>query len=655
MSRAAMLARSAGEAEVVPVWEAVSSLTHTNAVKSLMRAAVHELMQQPGLVDVPDSVRMAAVTLMAKHSAAELSVRMTTRELGRWVGISASAVGHEVRPWLDRGQITDSVDAVRPGTRIRIGVDWPLLPLRDARHHQPTNHPLRLQKVHFALLLGLLEAVCAPGWSHADGTQTPPGLLGKRTGRGAATDRLALLLAVLESRATGVVRLCGGAVDQHGRPAATLARLLGCSTAEGSQVLRRLVAEGVVVVRQTPGGREQLVIPAVEAAYREMRRRQRAAGRPGGLVPRPRRGDCSAGRDQIPSQTANPQVKPHRTAPESGDLSAGLHAYHAPMAQVVEESAGGSGFSGYDRGSCCDLPECACAREDHAADTDAAAAPVTATGGDVALRAEQQKPSSPPADSPLHLALGRQVPQVAAILTRFIPSPNGHQRDRLSRLVRGLLVDGEDDAMIADRLRDRLQPLATGSEERPYTFRRDGLSWALTIGLPYTPGGKTTLPCARRGCRGTVRAKATDTVRCDHCEFDVMDQQRAIRACKALQADLSERRPPLAVEQPAAAAPVPAPRSDPPAPQLQPAVGEPLLPEPVCDQLRVLATFAPRAARAAETAARAAYAPAAESEAPAEHQRRVSAATATWCTITSHYAGELAAAHHVEDHAGSAP
>ena len=642
------------QAEPVPVWEAANSLTHTDKMRGRLRAAMHELLRQPGLVGAPDSVRMGTVALAAKTTAAELMVDMTARELGSWVGVTASTIGHQVRPHLDREHITDSENRLRPGTQVVTGIRWQLLPLRDARHHQPADHPLRLEKVEFAVLWRLLEAVCAPGWSHADGTQTPPGLLGKRTGRGAATDRLALLLLVLEARATGVVRLCGGAVDEHGRMPATIARLLGCSSAEGAQVLDRLEAAGVVEARRTPGGRDQLVLPNVEAAYQEMRRRQRAAGRPGGLVPRPRRGDLSARGDQIAPQTEKPQVRKGEQGSETGASIAGLHADHTPMAPVVDESAGSSGSSGHGRGSCCGLPECACAREDQAADPDSAAAPVTVSGGEVALRAERQTPS-PPANSPLHRALGHQVPRVSEILTRIIQSPNSHQRDRLSLLVRGLLVDGEDDAMIAGRLRDRLQPLATGSEERPYTFRRDGLSWALTIGLPYTPGGKTTLPCARRGCRGTVRAKATDTVRCDDCELEVMDRQRAIRACKDLQADLSVRKPPPVIEQPAAVEPVAAPRSDAPAPQLQPAVGESLLPESVRDQLRVLATFAPKAARAAETAARAAYAPAAESEAPAEHQRRVSAATATWCTITSHYADELAAAHHVEDHAGSAP
>ncbi|MEU9485896.1 hypothetical protein AB0D83_19910 [Streptomyces decoyicus] len=392
MSRTAMAVRLA---EPVPVWEVASWLTHTDKMRGRLRAAMHELMRQPGLFGAPDSVRMTAVVLAARTSAATLSVEMTARELGRWVGVSSSAVGHEVRPYLDREHITDSKNQVRPGTQVITGIRWQLLPLLDARHHQSATHPLRLQKVEFAVLWGLLEAVCAPGWSHADGSQTPPGLLGTRTGRGAATDRLALLLLVLETRATGVVRLCGGAVDEHGRMAATIARLLRCSPAEGARVLARLVAAGVVEARVTPNGREQLVIPAVEAAYREMRRLRRAEGRPGRLIPGPRRGVATAGGDQIPAQTAKPQVNRSTAASGTGSASAGLHAYHSPMAALGDEGAGGSGFSGYGRGGSGDLPGRACAREDQAADTDAAAAPAPSTGGpDGPLRGEM--PKTPP-------------------------------------------------------------------------------------------------------------------------------------------------------------------------------------------------------------------------------------------------------------------
>jgi hypothetical protein len=109
------------------------------------------------------------------------------------------------------------------------------------------GHPLALKKKELATLLRLLEAVMAPGWVHRDGRVTPAGLLGARTGRGAATDRLALLLLVLEANETGWVRLCGGSVDtKRGRAAATVARLMGCSASGGERILERLEDGGLV-------------------------------------------------------------------------------------------------------------------------------------------------------------------------------------------------------------------------------------------------------------------------------------------------------------------------------------------------------------------------------------------------------------------------
>ncbi|MET7938400.1 hypothetical protein [Streptomyces sp. NPDC005322] len=80
----------------------------------------------------------------------------------------------------------------------------------------------------------------APSWAHRDGRATQAGLLGSRTGHGAATGWLALLL-VLEATETDRVRQCGGAVDtKRGRAAATVARPLGCTASAGERVLERL-------------------------------------------------------------------------------------------------------------------------------------------------------------------------------------------------------------------------------------------------------------------------------------------------------------------------------------------------------------------------------------------------------------------------------
>lgn len=125
--------------------------------------------------------------------------------------------------------------------------------------HGVVGHPLHLKKSEPATLLRLMEAVMAPGWMHRDGRVTPAGLIADRTGRGAATDRLALLLLVLEARETGRARRCGGTVDtRRGRAAATVARLLGCTASAAERVLERLEGRDLVRrvrVRMRPGSR----------------------------------------------------------------------------------------------------------------------------------------------------------------------------------------------------------------------------------------------------------------------------------------------------------------------------------------------------------------------------------------------------------------
>ncbi|WP_432154785.1 hypothetical protein [Streptomyces tricolor] len=136
-------------------------------------------------------------------------MEIRTGELGRWLGLSASYVASGVVPVLRRSGVVEVETA--PGEYGQhAGLRCKVLPLWAARG--VVGHPLALSKKEFATLLRLLEAVMAPGWVHRDGRVTPAGLLGTRTGRGATTDRLVLLL-VLEARETGRVRQCGGAVD----------------------------------------------------------------------------------------------------------------------------------------------------------------------------------------------------------------------------------------------------------------------------------------------------------------------------------------------------------------------------------------------------------------------------------------------------------
>ncbi|MFC7992019.1 hypothetical protein ACFUV2_22185 [Streptomyces pilosus] len=174
--------------------------------------------------------------------------------------------------------VTRTVDRVR---RVA-GLRWELLPLTAA--HSRRGHPLVLEKRELAVLLSLCEALFAPGWAPVGKPATPAGLLGERRGRGAARERLALLLLVLAARPNGRVRLVGGAVARgFDRADATVARFLGCSLAEAAQVVDGMVHQGLLEVpgRGVPGAQVKLVVPAVAAAYgREPAKTVRAV--PGG-------------------------------------------------------------------------------------------------------------------------------------------------------------------------------------------------------------------------------------------------------------------------------------------------------------------------------------------------------------------------------------
>ncbi|MEV4871502.1 hypothetical protein [Streptomyces syringium] len=161
------------------------------------------------------------------------------------------------------------------------GLRWELMPLTAA--HSRRGHPLALEKRELAVLLSLCEALFAPGWAPKGKPATPAGLLGERRGRGAARERLALLLLVLAARPNGQVRLVGGAVAKgFDRADATVARLLGCSPPEAAQVVDGMVRQGLLEVRgrAMPGAQVKLVVPKVAAAYRREPETVRAV--PGG-------------------------------------------------------------------------------------------------------------------------------------------------------------------------------------------------------------------------------------------------------------------------------------------------------------------------------------------------------------------------------------
>ncbi|MET8768841.1 hypothetical protein [Streptomyces sp. NPDC004658] len=235
-------------------------------MRTRLSAAVRALISDPRLANCTHTQLLAAVVLMGKTHHGSRRVQTTARELGRWLGVAASSVDHDVLPALVAAKAVTTEVVTATSGRVE-GVSCRVEPVWEVRGDY--GAPLALTKAEFAVLLGLLEALFAPGWA---GVETPAGLLAARDGKGAATDRLALLLLVLHAREDGTVPLVGGTVKEgRGRCAATLAKLLGCSVSGASKVLTRLRRWRVV---ETPSrrtgsgmrGKQLLLVPAVAAA-----------------------------------------------------------------------------------------------------------------------------------------------------------------------------------------------------------------------------------------------------------------------------------------------------------------------------------------------------------------------------------------------------
>lgn len=240
-------------------------------MRARLFSAVRALLADPRVAGQKDAVRLSAVVLLAKSPAASTRVRTRTGDLARWLGCSASHVGHTVLPAMKDAGIATS-EARSDDSGQVMGLDVELVPLREARA-DAGDHPLKLTRRDLATLLRLCEAVIGPGWAPKDGPVTPAGLLADRRGRGASTDRLALLLLVLQTRADGRVRMVGGSVAAgRGRADATVARALGCSVSGGAKVVDRLETGGLLTVTRGETasgcfGRARMRVPAVAEAH----------------------------------------------------------------------------------------------------------------------------------------------------------------------------------------------------------------------------------------------------------------------------------------------------------------------------------------------------------------------------------------------------
>ncbi|WDN56355.1 hypothetical protein [Streptomyces clavuligerus] len=466
-------------------------------------------------------------------------------------------------PVLRRSGVV-SIDTAEGDYGQDVGLKCKVLPLWAAQ--DVLGHRLNLSKKEYATLWRRLEAVMGPGWAHRDGSVTPAGLIGMRTGRGAATDRLPLLL-VLEARESGRLRLCGGAVDtRRGRAAATVARLLGCSAAAGERVLERLEDQGLVLrVRLRTGSglsnRSRLVVPAVAAAHGRTVAADDAlqdgaeALEPGFSDP-----DVTAGPGEAPGTDTDPQVSgvpvADATVVADSDVAAALHTDHPPVVSRSGSDELSGGFSVEGRGVDGRRPDRACVREDQAVDRETGAA---GTGSSVAeggpLRGEQPK-ESPVDEWAAQRAAGagaggrpkaavwetaqqqRRVGLPADLRLRVALGPvswlwerlSGWQQDQVEAAAKAELMRLTDvgvasegaPRLLADRLTDRLRE--TGGEAlvtTPY-------GWLIRRGLPQRQ------TCSHRKCDDGVRLDTGEE--CENCG-NVIHLRRALRARTCAEVD----------------------------------------------------------------------------------------------------------------------
>ncbi|MFL9658713.1 hypothetical protein ACJ7VE_33955 [Streptomyces sp. PB17] len=521
------------------------------------------LLDLAGLDGAPDAVRLAVLVLASRTPSETGVVKIHTSELGRWIGMSASYTASDVVPLLRRSGVV-SVETEKGECLEDIGLECKVLPLWAAQ--DVVGHPLNLAKKEYATLQRLLEAVMAPGWKHKDGRVTPAGLIGTRTGRGAATDRLALLLLVLEARETGRVRQCGGTVDtKRGRAAATVARLLGCTASAGERVLERLEDRELVLrVRlKTASGlsnRSRLMVPAVAAAHGRTVGDDVQEGRAEAVASEFSDPDDATGPGEAPELEKEPQVSgvPVTDVADVAepDVAAALHTDHPHLVTPVFSPALSDGFSGEGRGAEGRRPERACMREDQAADGQAVVAepappvaedgplrgekpeefPVEGRDGQRAAgagaggrpkamgweKAQQQRRVGLPARPALQVALG----PVAGLWAQL----SGWQQDQVQaaaeaeiKRLEGLLEhQGGGPRLLADRLTDRLKE--TGGEalvDKPY-------GWLIRKGL--VPRQACTDQRCDDGIRLDTRAD------CEMCG-NVIHIRRARRAKTAAEID----------------------------------------------------------------------------------------------------------------------
>jgi hypothetical protein len=349
------------------------------AMRLRLRDAVQALLADPSVAGQGDTARLAAVVLYAKSRApqgqkSDNQTSIWVAELGRWLGVGESAVHRYALAPLRKSDALHT-KVVTDAQGQPTGLDCLVMPLWRARKNGGAGHPLALSKADLATLLRLIEALFGPGWAPKGKEPIPPGKLAGRTGRGAATDRLGLLLMVLNTRESGWLQLCGGSVNKReGRGAATLARLMGCSPSGARKILARLAEDGVVALPRKATstrmhGRGRIMLLPVARAYGRCTASVEAVSGSGPVFSaRP----DSAGGDHAPVGAAGPfgtsgiegaDALGNAVIPERPD-SAELHADHASVVTAGGSLSLSGGFSGEGREGNPGLPGRACVREE---------------------------------------------------------------------------------------------------------------------------------------------------------------------------------------------------------------------------------------------------------------------------------------------------
>ncbi|RKE03031.1 hypothetical protein BX266_7638, partial [Streptomyces sp. TLI_171] len=414
------------------------------------------------------------------------------------------------------------------------GLDCTVPGLRAAA--APGADPLALTRAELATLLRLVERLFGPGWEHQDGTRTAPGLLALRLGRGAATDRLALVLLVLEARADGRVRLCGGAVNTRvGRPAATVARLVGGGVHAGARVLARLQSAGALELVRKPtasglAARGEIRIPAVAAAHR-------ATISTGVRWPAISDPAVAAVRVQAPAGVKESQVTavPPGRVLEAGepDVTADLHTSHAPVVTAGVEGEGWGVVSGEAASGSATVA--GGARERAMTGSEVASLPPRRAAEAGALRAEGQTTSSSPCAEEEQRSGGARpgtwweesarsrvraaLAPVAFVLDAMTPG----QRAVAVRAAEAVLCTVAPDSLAA-QLAGRVRPMSTSGPLDDRGVIRSPLAWLLSQ-LP-----SVTL-CGRCGIRRTAGRPSARGAVCDQCVYAASAPERVARIC----------------------------------------------------------------------------------------------------------------------------